>query len=146
MQVATCPPRSQGACLDMICAYCNSPISPSHKSYVASMWHGNIYIDHCAMEGLSLAGKIQGHPADVLVTIFDLKSISPVLKWVDDFVFFHAPLHLYMDANGTIKHLYSYDLPSVWMLQSPLAFLGTQLKTKARILNPLYLTSDSCGT
>ena len=52
IQVATCPPGSQGACLDMICTYCNSHIAPSHKSYIASMWHGNIDIDHCTMGGL----------------------------------------------------------------------------------------------
>jgi len=57
------------------------------------MWRGNIYVDHCAMEGLSSASNIQGFPADALVTIFSLKSISPVLKWVDDFILF-VPLHL----------------------------------------------------
>jgi len=47
------------------------------------------------MEGLSLAGNIQGMPADALIILFKTKSISNVIKWVDDFIFFCIPdIHL----------------------------------------------------
>jgi len=73
-------------------AYQISPLFPAHKSYVASMWHNQIYVDHCAMEGFLTAGNIQGSPANALVTIFKVKSIDELLKWVDDFVFFCIPV------------------------------------------------------
>jgi len=41
------------------------------------------------MEGLSLAGNFQGVPADALIALFKMKSIHYVLKWVNDFIFFH---------------------------------------------------------
>src|SRR5882724_12703260 len=79
-QVATFPTNMQGACLDIVLAYHNSLLLHIHKAYIASMWHGNIYIDHCTMEGLSSAGNIQGAPADALITLFKTKSIPNVLK------------------------------------------------------------------
>ena len=83
-----CPPGSQGACLDIYSTYWNFPLLLAHKAYIASMWCKQIYIDHCAMEGLSSASNIQGSPADALITIFKSKSIDEVMKWADDFVFF----------------------------------------------------------
>ena len=45
IKVVTFPLGLQGACLDLVCAYRNSPLLPAHKSYVTSMWQGHIYID-----------------------------------------------------------------------------------------------------
>src|SRR5882724_10657675 len=79
-KVATCPPGSQGACLDIISAYRNSPLLLAHKAYIASMWQGQIYIDHCAMEGLSTAVNIQGAPDDALIEIFLSPSLFPIFS------------------------------------------------------------------
>ena len=49
------------------------------------MWHGNIYVDHCAIEGLSSSGNIQGIPADALVSILRHHGVDAVLKLVDKF-------------------------------------------------------------
>jgi len=91
----------------MICTYHNSPIAPSHKP------------------------NVQGNPADVLVTIFGLKSIGPVLKGVDHFVFFNAPLYSYMDTKGAIKHFYSYDLASVLDVTKPLGIPWHPIESKS---------------
>jgi len=55
-KILSCPPGTQGAMLDIICAYRNSPIAPWHKAYMASMWHDKIYVDYCAMEGCPCPG------------------------------------------------------------------------------------------
>src|SRR5882724_9572991 len=136
-KVASCPPGSQAASLDMIRAYRNSPLAPAHKPHVASMWHGSIYIDHCAMEGLSTAGNIQGGPADVLLAILHSKSIGPALKWVDDFVFFHAPTYCDTDAVGTVSYSYSYDLASVMKITDPLGIPWHPIEVKGQDFRPL---------
>jgi len=85
----------------------------------------------------SSAGKIQGHPANMLVTVFSLKSISPVLKWVDDFVFFCAPSHSYLDAKGTIQHLYLYDLASILDIKRPLGIPWHPIEAKGQDFGPM---------
>jgi len=74
--VATCPPGLEGACLEIMSAYQNSPLVLAHKAYIALMWCNQIYIEHCAMEGLLSAENIQGYPADALIVIFKAKSIN----------------------------------------------------------------------
>src|SRR5882724_5068962 len=135
-KVASCPPGSQAAILDMICTYRNSPLSPTHKSHVASMWRGSIYIDHCAMEGLSTAGNIQGCPADALLAILSSKSIGQALKWVDVFVFFRTPSSSTTDTSGAKSHAYSYDLSSIWNVTDPLRVPWHPIKAKGQDFGP----------
>jgi len=130
--VATCPPGTQGVCLDIRSAYCNSPLLPAHKADVASMWCGGIYIDHCAMEGLSSAGNIQGAPTDALIAIFNAKSIPHVLKWVNDFVFFHVPIHDLFSTHSPQHIQYSYGIPTIMSIMTPLGVSWHPVKTKGQ--------------
>jgi len=66
------------------------------------------------MEGLSLAGNIQGAPTDALIKIFKSKSIPNVLKWVDDFVFFRIPLS--PASQMSTEFQCSYDIMSIWSI------------------------------
>jgi len=84
------------------------------------------------MEGLSMAGNIQGFPADVLLAIFKLKSIGPALKWVDDFVLFHVPSLSATDAAGSTTHAYSYDLTSIMNITDPLRIPWHPIKVKGQ--------------
>jgi len=130
----------------MVHAYDNLPLAPSHKPYVASMWRGRIYVDHCMMEVLSSARNIQGSPADALVTIFDSMSIGHAFKWVDDlYSSTHLPHLMWMQmVSPTMSiHMTSSQLQ---VSQFPLTSLGIQLKPKARISTPLFLMLDSSGT
>ena len=77
--------------LDMIQAYRNSPIIPTHKMYLAICWHDDIYVQHNAIEGLSSAGSILGTLADACIEILCAHKIQHVCKWVDDFVIFRSP-------------------------------------------------------
>src|SRR5882724_7010390 len=87
----TCPPYTEAATLDMVQAYRNSPIIPEHKRYLAVCWKDEIYIQHNAVKGLSPAGSIQGVPTNAFIEILCTNNISPVFKWVDDFVIFRSP-------------------------------------------------------
>src|SRR5882724_12140111 len=85
------------------------------------MWRSGIYIDHCAMEGLSSAGNIQGAPADALIAIFNAKSIPHVLKWVNDFVFFRVPIHA-LPSTCSPQHIqYSYGIPTILSITAHLS-------------------------
>src|SRR5882724_11657112 len=112
-KVTTCPQGLQGACLDIMSAYRNSPLLPAHKAYVASMWCNGIYVDHCMMEGLSSAGNIQGALMNALIAILKLKSIPNVLKWVNDFVFFHVPSTLPPNPHSCTHFQYDHDLSTI---------------------------------
>ena len=50
----------QAASLDIERAYHISPIVPIHKPYLAVLWQEKIYVRHVAVEGLAMAGGIQG--------------------------------------------------------------------------------------
>ena len=52
------------------------------------MWNDHIYVQHVAIEGLATARGIQGSIADACVALLKSAGIHPVVKWVDDFVFF----------------------------------------------------------
>ena len=72
------------------------------------------------MEGLSLAGNIQGLPADALVTVFKSKLIDNVLKWVNDFVFFHVPIPCPLITHTHTQHQYYYDISTILAITNPL--------------------------
>jgi len=96
------------------------------------MWWGSIYVDHCAMAGLLSSRNIQGCPADGLITIFNSESISPAIKWVDDFIFFHTPSSTFIDASGTLGYSYPYDLDTVMKLTDPLGIPWHPINTKGQ--------------
>ena len=84
------------------------------------------------MEGLSTAGNIQGGLADALLAILHSKSISPALKWVNDFVFFHIPSYFVTDTAVTVNYSYSYDLTSVMKITDPLSIPWHPIEVKGQ--------------
>jgi len=72
------------------------------------------------MEGLSLAGNIQGVPADTFIAIFKANAFGPALKWVDDFVLFRTPSAGHVNEDGITEYVYSYDLSAVMAITDPL--------------------------
>ena len=63
------------------------------KPYLAVLWNQSIFVGHYAVEGLAMAGEIQGCPADALLDILQHHSIEHMFKWVNDVVIFHTPCH-----------------------------------------------------
>jgi len=64
----------QAAYLDIEQAY-HSPIAPKHKPYLAVSWNDDIYVSHCAVEGLATVGGIQGCLADALLNFFTISEL-----------------------------------------------------------------------
>ena len=50
-------------------------------------WRGGVYVQHVAIEGLAIAGSIQGNIADAALAILKHHEVEPAVKWVDDFTF-----------------------------------------------------------
>ena len=85
------PPRSQAAIRDVAEAYRTIPIS-------SDQWPGLVVklldkdqfaINTCNNFGLTSAGGIYGEVGDATLDIFCAQGIGPVLRWVNDHIFFH---------------------------------------------------------
>jgi len=96
------------------------------------MWCDKIYINHCAMEGLSSLGNIQGVPADALVAIIKSHGVDNVLKWVDDFCFFCTPSSSCTDSQGGLQHHYSINITSILSVMDPLGIPWHPIATKGQ--------------
>ena len=73
--MVTAPVGTQAVSLDIMQAYHNSPIAPRHKLYLAISWEDQIYVGHVAVEGLVMAGGIQGTAVDTLLDILKYHGI-----------------------------------------------------------------------
>ena len=62
-------------------------------------------------------GTIQGTPADACVEILHTNKITPVFKWVGDFVIFRSP-----SASRSLadEDVYDYDLTNMTKIMDPL--------------------------
>jgi len=122
----------QGASLDIVCAYRNLALLPNHKPYRASMWKDLIYVDHCALEGLSSVGNTQGAPVDALVAILHHHGIPNILKLVDNFCIFCSPSNSsYYNDNQLIYH-YPFNLKSIHDIMDPLRVLWHPITIKGQ--------------
>jgi len=100
---------------------------------MASMWRDEIYIDHCAMEGLSSSGNIQGLPADALVALLSWHGVDKVLKWVDDFCLFRTPTPIVLDEMSGLSRHYSMDIESILAFTSPLGVPWHPITEKGQV-------------
>src|SRR5882724_4657863 len=85
-----------------------------------------IIVQHNAVEGLSSAGGIQGTPAHACIDILRANDISPVFKWVNDFVIFRSPSDRHPTLIGhsydyDTDHSYAYDLACMMQITDPLS-------------------------
>ena len=79
-KVTSAPPGTQTASLDIEQAYHNSLIAPVHRPYLTVSWNDTVYIGHVTVEGLAMAGGIQGCPAGALLDILQHHWIEHVFK------------------------------------------------------------------
>ena len=130
IQVSSCPIGTQAATLDIVQAYRCSPIAPQHKRYLAFHWNNGIFVQHNAIEGLAPAGGIQGAPADACIAILAHQGISPIFKWVDDFVVFRSPRSPNSVTSDEISH--PYDLDSIFCITNPLGIPWHSISKKGQ--------------
>lgn len=87
-QVASAPPGTEAATLDIEAAYRTIPVWPPHKCFLVVTVGDDHFIDHVFPFGLTTAGGVQGNVADATVDILHNLNLGPIKKWVDDHTFF----------------------------------------------------------
>ncbi len=82
-------------------AYRSIPLHPSQWSgTVLRVSEDTFNIDTCLAFGLGPSAGIYGACADAANDIMQAEGISPIIKWVDDRVFFHIPKASLADFNA----------------------------------------------
>ena len=76
-----------------------------------------VYVQHVAIKGLSTPGSIQGTVADATIAVLKAHDIRPMIKWVDDFIFFQCPVHLPPAINSPF--VFSFNLSSILNITEP---------------------------
>ena len=94
------------------------------------MWNTEIYVQHVAIEGLATARGIQGSMADACIELLKHEGIHPVMKWVDDFVFFRSPILI--GGSTSNPPSYTYNLQSIQSFTSPLGIPWHPLSRKGQ--------------
>ena len=105
--IARLPPGSQAAARDESEAYRTIPLHPSQ-------WNGTVVrvgddafnLDTCLSFGLAPSAGIYGACADAANDILRAEGIGPIIKWVDDRVFFRIPKTALAEFNTTRTHLH----------------------------------------
>ena len=87
-------------------------------------------MQHVAIEGLATARGIQGTIADPCIHILTLHGIAPVIKWVDDFVFFREP----KSTSGVNNRPYTfrYSLSDILAITKPLGIPWHDISKKGQ--------------
>jgi hypothetical protein len=104
--MARLPPGSQAAARDEAEAYRTMPLHPSQ-------WNGTVVrvgddafnLDTCLLFGLAPSAGIYGACADAANNIMRAEGIGPIVKWVDDKVFFRLPKPALTSFNATRAQL-----------------------------------------
>ncbi|SJK98561.1 uncharacterized protein ARMOST_01829 [Armillaria ostoyae] len=128
--VVKAPPGTEAAALDWVKAYRCSPIIFEHKKYIACMWKGLIYPNHCAPFGLTSSGGIQGTVADAFNDILHANGIPGVFKWVDDYDILRQPTSQRLVLNGDVQYSYAFDLQKILEISRPLGITWHDVSEK----------------
>lgn len=121
-QVATAPPGTQAASLDVEGAYRTIPILPDHKRYLVVRYRDLFYMDHNLPFSAASAAGLQDEVADATQDIWEYTNISPSWKWVDDFFLIRVPNPdgPFVGVSNGITYRYRYDLHSAKEYISPI--------------------------
>lgn len=121
-QVASAPPGTQAATLDIEAAYRTVPVWPQHKRFLVVEVDGEFYIDHVFPFGLATAGGVQGHVADASVDILHSLELGPIKKWVDDHTFFRFAISggLLLPDGSLSPFAYKHGLVEIYAHSKPL--------------------------
>ncbi|QRV91992.1 hypothetical protein RhiJN_20010 [Ceratobasidium sp. AG-Ba] len=118
------PEESQAATFDVDAAYRRMPVHPDDQPHIVVHWNGECWIDHCVPFGGTSSGGIFGRCGDALIHICKNKGFGPVLKWVDDFLFFQSPV------PGHFPHAFAYLEQDIYEVAAALGVPWKVAKTK----------------
>jgi hypothetical protein len=77
-----------------------------------------IHFDNVLNFGLRSSPGIFGNIADAMVKILFFHGIDALIKWVDDFIFFHYPL----PSSSASEPHFSYDESIIWSVADQLGW------------------------
>ena len=100
--IAHLPPGSQASVCDVAEAYHTIPAKPDQwPGLVICLQADDQYaINVCNNFGLTSAGGVYGMVADMGADMFRGQGMGPVVKWVDDHIFFRIPWTHLSDYNN----------------------------------------------
>ena len=103
--VADATKGTQAAVFNVESAFCNIPIHPSTHHFLAIIIRGKIHLDHVLNFSASPCPAIFGRVADAAVRIFLNQGVDTIIKWVNNFIFFHYPSQNVSDGSHEFKLL-----------------------------------------
>ncbi|CAD7061902.1 unnamed protein product [Tilletia caries] len=90
-QILHLPPSAQAAARDVRSAYRAIVLHPSQWPAAVVHWEGEFFIDTCLAFGMASSAGAWGIVGDALADVLRHAGIGPILKWVDDYLFFRVP-------------------------------------------------------
>jgi len=82
-----------------------------------------------------MAGGIQGSIADVTVAILRVHDVKPIIKWVNDFVFFHSPLNM---TPPSLTPSFKFGLQDILNVTAPLGIPWHPISHKGHNFKPSF--------
>ena len=104
------PSGTQVAVFDVDSAHCRMPIHPEDRLHVCVLWQGLVYMDHCCCFGCASSSGIFGRCTDAAKEIFLSRGIHFILKWADNFMFWHNPV----EVSPSGPWSYPFDESIIW--------------------------------
>ncbi|KAL5633887.1 hypothetical protein ACGC1H_005916 [Rhizoctonia solani] len=123
------PADAEAATFDVDAAYRRMPVHPEDQQHIVVMWMDQFWVDHCVPFGAGSSNGIFGRCGDAMARICTARGLGPVLKWVDDFLFFRFP------QNGT----YLYSECNILAIAIHLGWPWKEAKTRPFAATFIYL-------
>lgn len=124
-QIASAPPGTIAASVDVEAAFRTIPIMPSQWKYIVVRVDERFFIDKCLPFGITTAVGVHGETVDALVGILKWIGFDEVFKWVDDTTIWQTPTSASTSADGTTSFTYRFaDLSQIFNLAD---YLGIPL-------------------
>ncbi|KAE8262204.1 hypothetical protein A4X03_0g2633 [Tilletia caries] len=111
-QVLQLPITAQAGARDVRSAYRTIPLHPAQWPAAVVQWDGNFYVDKALAFGISSSAGAWGVVGDALADVLRAHGVGPVLKWVDDFLFFRVPRQHLPQLNHARLQLYAKVQPT----------------------------------
>ncbi|KAE8239611.1 hypothetical protein A4X13_0g8119 [Tilletia indica] len=99
-QIIRLPPTAQAAARDVRSAYRAILLHPSQWPAAVVQWDGKFYVDKALAFGMSSSAGAWGVVGDALADVLRAEGIGPILKWVDDYLFFRVPSSAVPEVNA----------------------------------------------
>ncbi|KDN36647.1 hypothetical protein RSAG8_10689, partial [Rhizoctonia solani AG-8 WAC10335] len=129
------PAGSQAATFDVDAAYRRMPVFPGDQNHTVVHWEGQCWVDHCVPFGAASSNGIFGRCGDAMIRVSTSLGFRPVVKWVDDFLYFRSPSHPHPPA-------FAYTEADVLSLGAHLGLPWKASKTKPFAESFRYLGFD----